>query len=152
MNHIRTLVDARSGPQRLLPTFATALVLTACLLAMHTFTGTPDTGHAEKFAVASEPAHAAPGSESGMAATGTKLEATTGTSPEASAVHCGDDCEGAGGVPGHSMLMMACVPALAARTAHSFRGPGVDYLAFVQVDGPREWKAGTRHAVHASPI
>lgn len=47
MNHIRTLVHAPSGLHRLLLTFATALLLIAGLLAMHTLTGTLTSGHAD---------------------------------------------------------------------------------------------------------
>lgn len=113
MNHIRTLVHAPSGLRRLLLTFATALLLIAGLLAMHTLTS----GHADTPAAASEAAHAAPDSDlGGTVATGSMLENTIGTGTEASGGHCEGDCDSSGGMPDHSMLMMACVLALLAAT------------------------------------
>ncbi|MGV9194396.1 DUF6153 family protein [Microbacterium sp. MC2] len=109
MNHIRTLVHSPSALHRLLLTFATALLLIAGLLAMHTLTS----GHAETLAAASEAAHAAPASDlDGTVATGSMLENTIGTGPDASGGHCEGDCGGAAGMPDQSMLTMACVLAL----------------------------------------
>ncbi|MCM3655990.1 DUF6153 family protein [Agromyces mediolanus] len=117
MNHIRTLVHAPSGLHRLLLTFATALLLIAGLLAMHTLTGTLTSGHADTPAAASEAAHAAPDSDlGGTVATGSMLENTIGTGTEASGGHCEGDCDSSGGMPDHSMLMMACLLALLAAT------------------------------------
>ena len=87
------------------------------LLAMHTLTGTLTSGHADTPAAASEAAHAAPDSDlGGTVATGSMLENTIGTGPEASGGHCEGDCDSSGGMPDHSMLMMACVLALLAAT------------------------------------
>ena len=115
MNHIRALVHAPSGLHRLLLTFATAFLLIAGLLAMHTLTGTLTLGHTDTPAAASE--GTGHGTESAMAsaiAPAAVLGADPGMVTDASADHCPGDCGDAGGMPDHSMLMMACVLALLA--------------------------------------
>jgi len=115
VNHIRALVHAPSGLHRLLLTFATAFLLIAGLLAMHTLTGTLTLGHTDTPAAASE--SAAHGAESAMAsavAPAAALGADPGMASDVSAEHCPGDCGGGGGMPDHSMLMMACVLALLA--------------------------------------
>lgn len=115
MNHIRAIVHAPSGPQRLLLTLATAFLLLAGLLAMHTLTGTLTLGHPDTSAAASE--SAAHGTESAMAsavAPVVALGAVAGMASDVSAAHCSGDCGVAGGAPDHSMLTMVCILALLA--------------------------------------
>lgn len=111
MNHIRDFARASSGLHRLLLTFATALVLIAGLLAMHSLSGSFTGGHSDAPATASEPAVADPAMGAGAGAAGVFEMITAGGS---GAGHCAGDCGGASGAPDDSMLMVCVLALLAA--------------------------------------
>ena len=113
MNRIRAVLHAPSGLHRLLLTFVTALLLIAGLLAMHTLTGTLLGGHTDAPAASAvtDAGHADAGA---AAVTGSMSDASAGMGADAAAGHCAGDCGDAGGMPDHTMLMMACVLALLA--------------------------------------
>ena len=116
MNRMR-VVQSPSGLRRLLMTFATALLLIAGLLAMHTLTGTLTFGHEAAGVPASEGVGAsyAPGSDMGsITHPAGALDGAAVMGTGAAADHCSGDCGASGGVPDHSMLMMVCVLALLA--------------------------------------
>ena len=114
MNHVRAIMRAPFGMRRLLLTLATAFLLIAGLLAMHTLTGTLTFGHNGTPATVS--ASAGHGAEPAMAPDvgPAALGAGPGMALEVAAEHCPGDCGASGGVPDHSMLMMVCVLALLA--------------------------------------
>lgn len=114
MNHTRTLVNSPSVLHRLLLTFATALLLIAGLLAMHTLA----TGHAQTpgaTAVAPAVAHATPGSAlGGTVSTGVMPTTMSVTGSDPAAGRYQGDCGGSSEMPEHPMLLMACVLVLLA--------------------------------------